>query len=78
MEIQQKISRELNEQKIGQTLKVIVDRKEENYFVGRSEFDSPEVDPEVLITGPEELGIGDFCEVKITDAEDYDLYGEVV
>ncbi|PWD98341.1 30S ribosomal protein S12 methylthiotransferase RimO [Marinilabilia rubra] len=74
MEIQQEISRELNEGKIGKTLKVIIDRKEKDYYVGRSEFDSPEVDPEVLISSNKELHIGHFYNVKITDAEDYDLY----
>ncbi|MFW6371959.1 MAG: 30S ribosomal protein S12 methylthiotransferase RimO [Bacteroidota bacterium] len=77
MELQRGISRELNEQKIGQTLKVIIDRKEEDYYVGRSEFDSPEVDPEILISGDENLTVGEFYETKITGAEDYDLYGAV-
>ncbi len=78
MEIQQQISADLNQQKIGKTYKVIIDKKESEYFVGRTEFDSPEVDGEVLITTEKELQRGDFVSVKITGAEDYDLYGEVV
>ena len=79
MELQNGISRELNTQKIGETLPVIIDRKEDDYFVGRTEYDSLEVDPEVLIpgNGTEPL-IGSFYNVKITGAEDYDLYGELV
>lgn len=77
MEVQGKISRELNEQKIGKTLKVIIDRKEEEYYIGRTEFDSPEVDPEVLITSEKNLQIGDFYNINITGAEDYDLFGSV-
>ena len=78
MEIQQYISAELNREKIGKTLKVIIDKKEGEFYVGRTEFDSPEVDGEVLITSAKELKSGDFVNVKITGSEDYDLYGEVV
>ena len=78
MEIQQQISAELNRQKIGKTFKVLIDKKEGNIYVGRTEFDSPEVDGEVLITSSIELKNGDFVNVKITGSEDYDLYGEVV
>ena len=78
MELQQHISAELNQQKIGQTFKVIVDRKEGEFYIGRTEFDSPEVDGEVFITSPEELTKGEFVQVKITGAEDYDLFGFVV
>lgn len=78
MEIQQQISADLNEQKIGQTFNVIVDKKEGKYYIGRTEFDSPEVDGEVIITSEKELKNGEFVNVKITGAEDYDLYGEVV
>jgi ribosomal protein S12 methylthiotransferase len=78
MDIQQQVSAELNQQKTGQTFKVIIDRKEEDYFVGRTEYDSPEVDGEVLISSSEELKTGEFYQVKITGAEDYDLMGEVV
>jgi ribosomal protein S12 methylthiotransferase len=78
MEIQQQISAELNRQKVGKILKVIVDKKEGDFYVGRTEFDSPEVDGEVLITSIKELKNGDFVNVKITGSEDYDLYGKVV
>jgi len=78
MEIQQQISAELNQQKIGKTLKVIIDRQEGEFFVGRTEFDSPEVDGEVLVTSERELKKGEFVNVKITGAEDYDLFGEVI
>jgi len=77
MTIQQGISAELNQLKIGQTLKVLIDRVEDEYFVGRTEFDSPEVDPEVLIPIAT-LGVkkGEFYFAKITGATDFDLYGE--
>ncbi len=78
MEMQQYISAELNRKKIGQEFKVIIDRPEGEYYIGRTEFDSPEVDGEVLITSEEELQKGDFVTVRITGAEDYDLYGTVV
>ena len=77
MRIQQRIANELNEQKVGQTLKVIIDRREGDYYVGRTEFDSPEVDPEVLIpTAQGRLRIGAFYNIHITGAEEFDLYGE--
>ena len=78
MELQQEISAELNQQKIGKTYKVIIDREEGEFFVGRTEYDSPEVDGEVLVTSEFQLSPGDFVNVKITGAEDYDLYGEVI
>lgn len=79
MEIQSQISWELNQQKIGQELKVIIDRKEGNYFVGRTEFDSPDVDNEVRIDATETyLKTAEFVQVKITEAEDFDLYASVV
>lgn len=77
MEMQNEISRDINEEKLGTTIKVIIDREEGDYYVGRSEFDSPEVDPEVLIKSTKPLTIGDFYNVRITGAEDYDLIGEV-
>ncbi|MBN1986949.1 MAG: 30S ribosomal protein S12 methylthiotransferase RimO [Prolixibacteraceae bacterium] len=77
MELQQQISAELNQQKIGQTFKVIIDRKEGDFFIGRTEFDSPEVDGEVFVTSPKELQKGEFVQVEITGAEDYDLFGVV-
>ncbi|NLV52465.1 MAG: 30S ribosomal protein S12 methylthiotransferase RimO [Bacteroidales bacterium] len=78
MDIQQGISGEVQAEKIGKTLKVIIDRKEGEYYVGRTEFDSPEVDPEVLI--PVADGVlrrGAFYDVKIVDSDDFDLYGQV-
>ena len=79
MELQSQISWELNQAKIGQTFKVVIDRKEGNYFVGRTEFDSPDVDNEVLIDASKTyLKTGEFTTVKIIDAADFDLFGEVV
>ena len=79
MEIQSQISWELNQAKIGKEFKVVIDRKEGNYFVGRTEFDSPDVDNEVLIDATSTyLKTGEFTRVKIIDAEDFDLYAEVV
>lgn len=79
MELQQEISAEVSENKIGQTLKVIIDRIEGEYYIGRTEFDSPEVDPEVLIPCEgNELEAGEFYNVRITGADDFDLYGEIV
>ncbi|HWR99233.1 MAG TPA: 30S ribosomal protein S12 methylthiotransferase RimO [Prolixibacteraceae bacterium] len=77
MAIQQEIALEINQKKIGTVMKVVIDREEEDYFVGRTEFDSPEVDGEVLIRS-KGLEIGSFYDVKITDAEEFDLYGETV
>ena len=79
MRIQQNISAELEAEKIGSMLKVIIDRREGEYYVGRTEFCSPEVDPEVLIPALErELEIGAFYDVHITDAEEFDLYGTTI
>ncbi|HEY4650553.1 MAG TPA: radical SAM protein, partial [Pontibacter sp.] len=79
MELQQGISVELNEQKVGNTYKVLFDRKESGYFVGRTQYDSPEVDNEVLVPAESSyVRLGDFANVKITDSSDFDLYGEVV
>ena len=79
MEIQSQISWELNQEKIGKTFRCLIDRKEGNYFVGRTEYDSPDVDNEVLIDAKKHyVKIGDFVEVKIIDATDYDLYGEPI
>ena len=79
MEIQSQISWELNQQKIGQIFNVVIDRKEGEYYIGRTEFDSPDVDNEVLIDATKiYLKTGDFYEVKITDAADFDLFGEPV
>lgn len=79
MEIQAQISWELNQEKIGQIYKVVIDRKEGNYFIGRTEYDSPDVDNEVLIDATQfYLKTGEFTTVKIIDASDYDLYAEPV
>jgi ribosomal protein S12 methylthiotransferase len=77
MEIQSQISWELNQQKIGKEFKIVVDRKEGNHFVGRTEFDSPDVDNEVLIDATKfYLKTGGYTTVRITAAEDFDLYAE--
>ncbi|WP_299278664.1 30S ribosomal protein S12 methylthiotransferase RimO [uncultured Psychroserpens sp.] len=79
MEIQSQISWELNQAKIGQEFKVVIDRKEGNYFVGRTEYDSPDVDNEVLIDATSTyLKTGEFTTIKVIEAEDFDLYAEVV
>lgn len=78
MRVQQNISAELEAEKVGQVLRVIIDRLEGDYFVGRTEYCSPEVDPEVLIRAEKPLEIGSFYKVKITDSEEFDLYGIVV
>ena len=78
MRIQQNISAELETAKVGQTMKVVIDRKEGDYYVGRTEYCSPEVDPEVLILATKELNTGEFYQVKITDSEEFDLYGEII
>jgi ribosomal protein S12 methylthiotransferase len=77
MEIQQEISLELNTMKSGKLFKVIIDRIDGDYFIGRTEFDSPEIDNEVLIpVSGNPLTIGDFYNIKITSADNFDLYGE--
>lgn len=79
MILQQEISAEVEAEKVGKILKVIIDRKEGDYYIGRTEFCSPEVDPEVLIkAGEKHLRVGCFYNVKITQSEEFDLYGEVV
>lgn len=79
MEIQQDISMAHNEALVGKTLKVLFDRKEGDYFIGRTEFDSPEVDNEVLVSAKDQfVRIGDFANVFIESAEDYDLFGKIV
>lgn len=77
MEIQNNISREENVKRVGQRLRVIVDRREGEWWVARSQYDSPEVDEEILIPADRELGTGRFYEVRVTGAEDYDLYAEL-
>ncbi|MEE1885011.1 30S ribosomal protein S12 methylthiotransferase RimO [Pedobacter flavus] len=79
MELQQGISFEINQEKVGNTYKVLVDRKEGDFFIGRTEFDSPEVDNEVLIDAKDNFAtVGRFINVKIDRAEDFDLYGQIV
>ena len=80
MAIQQRISLELNEQKVGQEMKIVIDRLEGDYYIGRTEFDSPEVDLEVLVDARESeaLEMGEFYQVEITAAEEFDLYAKVV
>ena len=80
MAIQQEISMQLNKEKIGKNYKTLFDRKEGDYFIGRTEFDSPDVDNEVLVKANNDtyIRIGDFENVRITDASDFDLYGELI
>ncbi len=77
MRVQQDISAQISEAKVGKTFKTMIDRLEGDYYVGRTEFDSPEVDPEVLIKADAELPVGDFLNVRITEADAFDLYGKV-
>lgn len=77
MRVQQRISAEIMEQRVGETMKVIIDRQEGDWFVGRNEFSSPEVDPEVLIPFEEGIKIGEFYDVEITGAEEFDLYAKL-
>lgn len=78
MRVQQNIAAEIEARKIGQTLRVVVDRLEGDWYVGRTEFCSPEVDPEVLIPAAEHLTIGEFYNARITDAEEFDLYATTI
>lgn len=78
MDLQQGISAELNQQKVGQTFKTLFDRKEGGYFIGRTEFDSPEVDNEVLLPASQYVRLGDFASVRIASAAEFDLFGELV
>lgn len=78
MRVQEKISAEINEKKVGQRLQVIIDRKEDDYYIGRTQFDSPEVDPEVLIPAVYELKPGNFYQVEIKETQAFDLYGSVL
>lgn len=77
MRIQEKISAQISEEKIGKTFRTLVDREESDFYIGRTEYDSPEVDPEVLIAKDRELQPGEFYEVRITDAQPFELYGVV-
>lgn len=75
MQLQQAISLQLNESRVGKTFKVLIDREEEDHYIGRTQYDSPEVDNEVMITKNTELVIGEFYQVKITEAAEFDLFG---
>lgn len=75
MRLQQNIAAEMEAEKVGQVMRVIIDRQEGDFFVGRTEYCSPEVDPEVLIAASEQLTVGQFYDVKMTDSEEFDLYG---
>jgi ribosomal protein S12 methylthiotransferase len=77
MEIQQNISESLNRRYIGKTLKTIIDRQEGDYFVGRTEYDTPEVDQETLVSTKQKLTIGNFYQIKITQSTEFDLFGEL-
>jgi ribosomal protein S12 methylthiotransferase len=77
-QMQEGISLQLNRNKIGKVFTVLIDRKEGEYWIGRTEHDSPEVDNEVLIPIEEKAKIGEFFQVKITDAIEFDLYGEII
>ena len=76
MALQESISLDIQEQKVGKTLRVLVDREEDDYYIGRTEWDSPEVDPEVLISKEQPLAIGEFTDVRITDALPFELVAE--
>jgi ribosomal protein S12 methylthiotransferase len=78
MEVQQEISYEKNQEKVGRTFRTLIDKKEAGRYLGRTEFDSVEVDNEVIIHSAAKLPIGDFVNVRITKAYDYDLEGEVM
>ena len=78
MTLQEQISLELNQQKVGQTFETIIDRETESHYIGRTEFDSPDVDNGVLIAKKQPLNIGEFYKVRICDAAEYDLFGEIV
>ena len=77
MAVQERISGEISSAKIGKRIKVIIDREDQDYYIGRTEFDSPEVDPEVLITKNQKLEIGNFYQVEVVDSDAFDLYGKI-
>jgi ribosomal protein S12 methylthiotransferase len=75
--VQQEISAEINRKKVGTSMQVLIDRKEADYYIGRTAFDSPEVDPEVLIPSTTKgVKVGDFYQAEIVDAAEFDLYGK--
>ena len=77
MALQEEISFDIQQEKVGKTYKVIIDREESDYYVGRTEFDSPEVDPEVLITKDKKLKVGEFYNVTITEALPFELIATI-
>jgi ribosomal protein S12 methylthiotransferase len=77
MEMQQEVSLKLNENKVGKVFDTIIDREEEDFFVGRTEFDSPEVDNEVLVEKNSNISIGSFYPIRITSADEFDLFGKI-
>ena len=78
MQLQQEISLVLNREKIGKEFKVLIDEEEDDFYIGRTEYDSPEVDNSVLIPNKGNLRVGEFCTIRITDAQEFDLFGEIV
>ena len=78
MKIQKRISLALNSERVGKQMRVIIDRKEGDYYIARSQYDSPEVDEEILVAATEPLAEGDMVNIVVTDYDEYDLYGEVV
>ena len=78
MRVQQRISGEIQESKMGHAFRVIIDRREGDYYVGRTEYDSPEVDPEVLIPADDDVAVGQFVQVEIERADEFDLYGHII
>jgi len=78
MALQEEISMDIQQHKVGQTLRVIVDREDEDYYVGRTQWDSPEVDPEVLIGKDKPLAVGEFAQVRITEALPFELMGTAI
>ena len=78
MEVQQQISLELNREKVGKIFRVLIDREENGYYIGRTQYDSPEVDNEVLVSSDKPLPAGTFCRVRITEAVEFDLYGIIL
>ena len=78
MRVQQRISGEIQESKVGHAFRVIIDRREGDYYVGRTEYDSPEVDPEVLIPADADVAVGQFVQVEIERADEFDLYGHII
>lgn len=79
MQLQEQIAAELSAEKVGKVFRIIIDREEDGYYIGRTEFDSPEVDCEVLVSSTDyQLNVGEFYEARITSAEEFDLYAEIV